>query len=103
MSACLAILYKECSFSTEQCVPFWPVTKSNAFLVKLEDSILTSKVMRMDSLFPATFRVGHGLLMEMNTEITESSTTIVFTQASARNLPKLENYCEDISILLHQK
>lgn len=57
----------------------------------------------MDSLFPATFRVGDGVLMEMNTEITESSNTIVFTQATARNLPKLENYCEDTSILLHQK
>ncbi len=57
----------------------------------------------MDSLFPATFRVGHGLLMEMNTEITESSTTIVFTEASARDVPKLENLCEDISIELHQK
>jgi hypothetical protein len=65
--------------------------------------MLTSKVIRMDPLFPATFRVGHGLLMEMNTEITESSATIVFTQASACNLPKLENYCEDISIKLHQK
>ena len=71
--------------------------------MKLDDVVLTSKVIRLDSLFPATFRVGHGLLMEMNTEITESSTTIVFTEPSAHNLPKLENLCEDISIELHQK
>ncbi|XP_028401865.1 vacuolar protein sorting-associated protein 13C-like [Dendronephthya gigantea] len=86
-----------------QCVPYWPITKSNAFLVKLSDSMLTSKVIRMDSLFPAIFRVGHGVLLEMNTEITESSTTIVFTQGCASNLPRLENLCEDISIKLHQK
>ena len=57
----------------------------------------------MDSLFPAIFRVGQGVLIEMSTEITESSATIVFTHGSASNLPKLENLCEDISIKLHQK
>ena len=79
------------------------MTKSNSFLVKLVESMLTSKVLRMDSLFPSIFRVGHGLLLEMSTEITESSTTIVFTHASVSQLPRMVNLCDDISIKLHQK
>ena len=71
--------------------------------MRLNDNILTSKVIRIDSLFPTIFRVGGGTLLEMNSEITEHSTTIIFSPSSSTSLPKVENLCEDISINLQQK
>nr|XP_006815972.1 PREDICTED: vacuolar protein sorting-associated protein 13A-like [Saccoglossus kowalevskii] len=89
-----------------ECIPYWPGTKSMKMFVKISDSRLTSQHFSVDKPHSTVLRMEHGTALTVDVSGgTEGPTTITLTPYTNGSAPvRIDNLCDDdVFIKVSQK
>ncbi|XP_076036664.1 intermembrane lipid transfer protein VPS13A-like isoform X3 [Oratosquilla oratoria] len=91
---------------SQQCMPFWPDSENMRMVVRHRDSQVVSQHFHFNSIHTTVLRMekGRALSVEVDGVGSDEPVTITFNKYQAGDAPvKIENWCEDIFLRLHQR